>query len=110
MQPAPRSSARLLRAMLAPDHEPRERLVEWMTLVARYSRSSGAPGMADLPARPVPRTVFTGEHDVFLPPKRLGPAVTRTLGVELRVLPGAGHLVVEEAPDRLAALVDGGTW
>lgn len=96
--------------MLAPDHEPRERLVEWMTLVARHSRSSGAPGTADLPARPVSRTVFTGEHDVFLPPKRIGPAVTRTLGVELRVLPGAGHLVVEEAPDRLAALVDGGTW
>ncbi|MCX4807883.1 alpha/beta fold hydrolase [Streptomyces sp. NPDC058682] len=110
LRPAPRSSARLLRAMLAPDHEPGERLVEWMTLVARHARSSGAPGTAELPARPVPRTVFTGEHDVFLPPERLGPAVTRTLGVALRVLPGAGHLVVEEAPDRLAALVDGGTW
>ncbi|MFB7268322.1 alpha/beta fold hydrolase [Streptomyces nojiriensis] len=109
LRPAPRSSARFLRAMLAPGHEPGERLVEWMTLAARHSRSGGAPGRAAMPAKPVTRTVFTGEHDVFLPPKRLGAAVTRTLGVELRVLPGAGQLVVEEAPDRPAAPVDGGT-
>ncbi|MZE76083.1 alpha/beta fold hydrolase [Streptomyces xinghaiensis] len=106
LRPAPSHSARLLRTMLAPGHAPREEVVDWMTLVARHVRSSGAPGAAALPARPVPRLVVTGEHDVFLPPGRLGPAVRATLGVELGVVPGAGHLVVEERPGHLAALLD----
>ncbi|MBC7272125.1 MAG: alpha/beta hydrolase, partial [Streptomyces sp.] len=42
-----------------------------MTLVARHARSSGAPGAAVLPTRPVPRLGVTGEHDVFLPAGRL---------------------------------------
>ncbi|MFD9409850.1 alpha/beta fold hydrolase [Streptomyces sp. NPDC059989] len=104
-RPTPARSARLLRAMLAPGHQPREELVEWMTLVARHSRSSGAPGAADLPARAVPRWVTTGAHDVFLPPRRLAPAVRTLLDADLHVVPDAGHLVVEEHPGRLAALV-----
>lgn len=75
-----------------------------MTLVARHSRSSGAPGAADLPARTVPRLVTTGAHDIFLPPRRLAPAVRTRLGTGLQVIPDAGHLVVEEHPGRLAAL------
>ncbi|WTB21083.1 alpha/beta hydrolase [Streptomyces virginiae] len=39
VRPTPARSTRLLRAMLAPGHQPREELVEWMTLVARHSRS-----------------------------------------------------------------------
>ncbi|HEY9369419.1 alpha/beta hydrolase [Streptomyces sp.] len=105
LRPAPQHSARLLRAMLAPGHPPREELVDWMTLVARHARSSGAPGVAVLPARAIPRVVVTGEHDVFLPPQRLGPAVRGALGAELRVLSEAGHLVVEELPERLSALM-----
>ncbi|MFF2963326.1 alpha/beta fold hydrolase [Streptomyces sp. NPDC057963] len=105
LRPAPTHSARLLRAMLAPGHPPREELVTWMTLVARHSRSSGAPGPATLPARPIPRLIVTGEHDVFLPPRRLGPAVRATLGTELGVVAEAGHLVVEEQPEYLATLV-----
>ncbi|MEU9125745.1 alpha/beta hydrolase [Streptomyces sp. NPDC048506] len=104
--PAPTHSARLLRTMLAPGHLPREELVTWMTLVARHARSSGAPGAAVLPARPLSRLVVTGEHDVFLPPRRLGPTVRRTLGAELGVVSGAGHLVVEECPAYLAALLE----
>ncbi len=105
--PAPSHSARLLRAMLAPGRPPREELVDWMTLVARHSRSSGAPGAAALPARSIPRLVVTGEHDVFLPPQRLGPAVRGSLGAELGVVSAAGHLVVEERPAYLARLLDG---
>ncbi|MBD0716117.1 alpha/beta fold hydrolase [Streptomyces sp. CBMA370] len=104
LRPSPASSARLLRAMLAPGGRPRAELVEWMTLVARHSRSSGAPGLAILPARPVTRLVLTGEHDVFLPPRRLDAAVRDTLGTRLEVVPGTGHLVVEECPARLATL------
>ncbi|MFJ6485044.1 alpha/beta fold hydrolase [Streptomyces sp. NPDC091682] len=105
MRPTPAHSTRLLRAMLAPGHQPRTELVEWMTLVARHSRSSGAPGTADLPSRAIPRLVATGAHDTFLPPRRLAPVVRATLGTGLHVIPDAGHLVVEEHPDRLAALV-----
>ncbi|WP_328924269.1 alpha/beta hydrolase [Streptomyces sp. NBC_00190] len=106
LRPAPAHSARLLRAMLAPGHQPREDLVTWMTLVARHSRSSGAPGAAALPARSVSRLVVTGEHDVFLPPRRLVTAVRGTLGTELGVVAEAGHLVVEERPECLVALLE----
>lgn len=106
LRPAPTHSARLLRAMVAPGYQPREDLVTWMTLVARHSRSSGAPGTAVLPTRPIPRVVVTGEHDVFLPPKRLITAVQSTLGTELGVVPEAGHLMVEERPEYLSTLVD----
>lgn len=106
-RPAPATSSRLLRLMLAPDHDPRSELIEWMTLVARHSRSSGAPGSADLPSRPVPRLVLTGETDVFLPPRRLAPAVRRKLGTDLRVIAGAGHLLVDEFPEYLATVVNG---
>ncbi|EFL12790.1 predicted protein [Streptomyces sp. C] len=95
----PGRTAGRLRAMFAPGHPPREELVNWMTLVARHARSSGAPGAASLPVRSVPRRVVTGEHDVFLPPRRLGPAVRGTLGAELGVVPAAGRLVVEERPE-----------
>ncbi|MFE2283194.1 alpha/beta fold hydrolase [Streptomyces sp. NPDC059443] len=105
IRPTPARSARLLRAMLAPGHQPRPDLVEWMTLVARHSRSSGAPGTAELPPRTVPRLVATGTHDTFLPPRRLHPVVHAMLDTELRVIPDAGHLVVEEDPALVAALV-----
>ncbi|MFE4620115.1 alpha/beta fold hydrolase [Streptomyces sp. NPDC056747] len=103
--PGPRHSAWLLRTMYGTGGTPRPALVDWMTLVARHARSSGAPGRARVPSRPVPRQVVTGEHDVFLPPRRLRAAVHRTLGVELGVVEGAGHLVIEEQPDRIADLV-----
>ncbi|MFF9628962.1 alpha/beta fold hydrolase [Streptomyces fradiae] len=106
LRPAPKHSARLLRAMLAPGRTPRAELVDWMTLVARHTRSSGAPGVATPPARPIPRLVVTGEHDVFLPPRRLGPAARAALGAELDVVPDAGHLVVEESPEYLASLLE----
>ncbi|MCX4986601.1 alpha/beta fold hydrolase [Streptomyces sp. NBC_00572] len=103
--PRPRHSARLLRTMYAGSGTPRPELVDWMTLVARHARSSGAPGLATVPDRRVPRRVVTGEHDVFLPPRRLEDAVRRRLGVELGIVEGAGHLVIEEEPDLLADLV-----
>ncbi|MFF9012295.1 alpha/beta fold hydrolase [Streptomyces sp. NPDC014870] len=104
--PRPRHSAWLLRTMSAPDAPaPRPALVEWMTLVARHARSSGAPEPARAPHQTLPRRVATGDQDVFLPPRRLAAPVRRTLSVELRVLPRAGHLVIEEHPDRVADLV-----
>ncbi|MFK0259048.1 alpha/beta fold hydrolase [Streptomyces sp. NPDC090445] len=104
LRPGPARSARLLRAMGAPGYAPRADLVEWMTLVARHARSSGAPGLAEA-RRKVAYRVVTGAHDTFLPPHRLGPAVRARLGAGLDVVPDAGHLLVEERPDLVAALV-----
>lgn len=105
IRPGTASSARLLGAMHAPDHRPRSALVDWMTLVGRHSRSSGAPDAVELPARAVNRLVLSGEEDVFLPPRRLAAAVRRSLDTELGVIAGAGHLVVEEHPEYLASLI-----
>ena len=49
--------------------------------------------------------VATGQHDRFLPPERLGPVVQQVLGRSLRVLPGVGHLAVEERPEDVIHLV-----
>jgi len=110
LRPTATRSARLLRAMLAPGHLPRKELVEWMTLVALHARSTAAPGTVRPPVRSTPRLVVTGAHDVFLPPRRLGPAVRTTLGVSLDVVDDAGHLMVEEQPEYLAVMVDGAAW
>lgn len=105
LRPTPKRSARLLRAMHAPGRQPRPELVEWMTLIARHARSSGSPGIAKLPVTAALRRVVAGRHDTFLPPQRLGPAVRRALGIELDVVAGAGHLLVDEDPEYVAALI-----
>jgi pimeloyl-ACP methyl ester carboxylesterase len=107
--PSAASSGRLLRLMLGPGRTPRPALIDWMTLIARHTRTSGAPGPlpeATLARLRTPVAVVTGEHDVFFPPRRLGPATRRLLGADLRVIAGAGHLTNEEDPDRLVAVVN----
>jgi hypothetical protein len=49
--------------------------------------------------------VSVGEHDLFLAPSRLRPAVLRHLGVELRVHEGMGHLTTAEHVDEVVELV-----
>ncbi|MDK1474587.1 alpha/beta hydrolase [Streptomyces sp. 549] len=102
-------SAALLRHLHGPGRQPSDELVTWMTLLSRSCRSSLAP--APLPrsvlarSRRVPNVVATGEHDVFLPPSRLASPTSRGLGVAVRTIPGAGHLVVEERPEAIVDLV-----
>ncbi|WP_345181952.1 alpha/beta fold hydrolase [Streptomyces lavendulae] len=62
LRPAPTHSARLLRAMLAPGHSPREELVDWMRLVAQHSRSRPAPTGAHRPHGPVRTTARDRER------------------------------------------------
>ncbi|WP_328743829.1 alpha/beta hydrolase [Streptomyces sp. NBC_00285] len=102
-------AARMLRPMVAPGGRVPDELAEWMALVARCCRSSLAP--PPLPPallderRAVPCLVATGRYDVFLPPRRVGPAAYRHLGTRLHVLDGSGHLLLDEAPDDIVRLV-----
>jgi pimeloyl-ACP methyl ester carboxylesterase len=106
LRPTPDRSRALLRHLTAPGREPPEELVDWMTLVARHSRPVGAPGPLPSPVlarwRGTPTLVLSGEHDCFLPPDRLTRAVRGGLGTDLVVLPGTGHLSVDDDPDLIA--------
>jgi len=100
---------RLLQYMSGPAHPPADDLVEWMTLVARTCRTTGAPG--PLPddtldrwkGRPV--RVAVGEHDVFFPVSKLREPCRSKLGQEPLVISGAGHLLVDEEPVLVSELV-----
>ncbi|MFI1014775.1 alpha/beta fold hydrolase [Streptomyces sp. NPDC020965] len=105
LRPTPDRSRRLLRAMMAPGAgQPREALVEWMTLVARHTRSSGAPSTVP-PSSPEPCVFISGARDAFLPPTRLARAVRTRFDAVLHTVDDTGHLIVEERPDHLADLL-----
>jgi pimeloyl-ACP methyl ester carboxylesterase len=100
---------RLLAYMSGPGHPPRPELVEWLTVVARTCRTTGAPG-------PYPDGLVTawqgrnarvvvGAHDVFFPVARLRDVSRDRLGTEPVVVGGAGHLLLEEEPQRVTDLV-----
>jgi pimeloyl-ACP methyl ester carboxylesterase len=105
-RPRATTSTRLLRALSAPQTTPRPALVEWMTLVARHTRPASSDDLVDAAIAPGRVLVATGDNDALLPPERLAPATRRVLGVDLTVIPHAGHLVVDEYPDRIVDLVD----
>lgn len=103
------ASRRLLDLMAGPAGGYPEELVGWMTLVARATRTTGAPG--PLPDQLVTRwragnvRVLVGEHDCFFPPARVENASLRALAVTPTIVGGAGHLLPDERPDVVAAAV-----
>jgi pimeloyl-ACP methyl ester carboxylesterase len=109
LRPSASSSRRLLEYMSAPGAAVDPALVEWLTLVARTTRTTGAPGA--LPRTTTARwqrrnvQVMIGEHDCFFPVGRLTVEARARLGREPHVVAGAGHLLVEERPDAVAELV-----
>lgn len=110
VRPSVPRAAAVLRHMCAPGQGVPGHLCAWMDLVARSCRTSLAP--RPLPSallerrRSMPALVATGRFDPFLPPRALGPAARRRLGLELRVIEGAGHLLLDEAPVEVAAVVE----
>ncbi len=111
LRPTRARSARLLQHLHAATRRPADDAVEWMTSVARGTRTSGAPGPLP-PAvvrrwRAVPRRVLSGAQDCFLPVPRLQAAVRARLDTELQILPGAGHLVPDERPEEVVGAVTG---
>jgi pimeloyl-ACP methyl ester carboxylesterase len=107
-----RSSAdarRLLQYMSGPGHAPEGDLVEWMTLVARACRTTGAPG--PLPDDELIKwkgrdlRIAVGEHDAFFPASRIREPCRTKLGHDPLVVAGAGHLLVDEEPGLVSDLV-----
>ena len=107
----PVGARRLLDYMSGPGRGPADDLVEWMTIVAGACRTTGAPG-------PLPHTdlvrwrdhnvrVAVGAHDVFFPTAKLREACRAKLNLEPLVVPGAGHLLVDEEPELSADVVEG---
>jgi len=109
VSPSPSRSRALLRLMCGPRAVLDEALVEWLTLAARDSRTSGAPGalpdsvVSRWRGRPV--RVLTGEADCFFPARRIQRAAGSRLGTTATMLTGLGHLAVEEDPALVAHLV-----
>jgi pimeloyl-ACP methyl ester carboxylesterase len=109
LRPTPARSARLVTLMAAGQPGGPDEVTEWMTLVARSTRTTGAPGPLPGPMldrwRGHPVRVLVGAGDVFFPPRRLAHPVRRHLGVELEIVADAGHLLVDQRPDVVAAAV-----
>jgi pimeloyl-ACP methyl ester carboxylesterase len=109
LRPAPGHTRAMLRLFTAPGEDPPEAVVEWMTLMAASCRTTLAP--PPLPAALLARragqpcVVGTGEHDRFLPPRRLAPALRQAMGLDLRILPGMGHLTTPGHLDDVVSLI-----
>ena len=106
VRPTVEHTRRMLRLFVAPGAEVPETEVEWMALMGECCRTTLAPPplAADLLTSRTDRpcVVGVGEHDRFLPPHRLAPAVRRTMNLDLHVFAGAGHLTT---PDHLGEVV-----
>lgn len=109
LRPTCEHTRRMLRLFVAPGEDPPETEVEWMSLMATCCHSTLAPPPlpAELLARRAgrPCVIGVGEHDRFLPPERLAPAVRRTMGLGLRVFPHMGHLTTPDHLDNVVSLV-----
>jgi pimeloyl-ACP methyl ester carboxylesterase len=109
IRPSADRTRTLLELFVPPGAAPPEREIEWMTLIARHCRTTLAPAPLPVPLlrqrAATPCAVSVGEHDIFLAPARLGPAVRQHLGIELRVREGMGHLTTDDRVDEIADLV-----
>lgn len=110
VRPTPARTGRLVALMAGTgDDRGLEPVTEWLTVTARSTRTTGAPG--PLPGellqrwRGRPVAVLTGARDVFFPPGRLAGPARRHLGQEVEAVPGAGHLLTDQRPDVVAERV-----
>lgn len=109
LRPTPERTRRMLRLFVPPGTTPPDLDVEWMTLMATHCRTTLAP--PSLPAALLARraqhpcVIAVGEHDRFLPPHRLTPAVRHTMNLDTIVLPDVGHLTTPAHLDKILPLV-----
>lgn len=109
LRPTAEHTRRMLRLFVAPGTQPPETEVQWMALMATCCRTSLAPPPlpAEILARRAeqPCVVGVGEHDRFLPPAHLAPAVRHTMNLDIRVFAGVGHLTTPGHLDKVVSLV-----
>ena len=108
------SSHALLALMTARGYEIPAHLVEWMTLVAKHTKTTLAPSQlppARMRAIEIPINVFIGEHDTFLPQRRVTWGVRKLPTVTVKWVENAGHLMPIEHPkvvvDAVRAVIKG---
>lgn len=108
-RPSKETSTQLISYTTAPDSVPSSSLIRWYTMVSEHC----FPGRPPRPvaranvrrwAGKVPVLVATGEHDRILDADRLRAAARALLDVEVRTLPGCGHLSLHEAPQLVSDL------
>ncbi len=111
LRPSVEHTRHMLRLFVAPGAEPPETEVQWMALMAACCRTTLAPPplSAEVLARSarLPCVVGVGEHDRFLRPHRLAPAVRRTMDLDVRVISGMGHLATPTHLDQVVSLIAG---
>ena len=73
----------------------------WLRAMAGMDLRKGIAAIA------VPTTVLVGTRDTLTPPARAREIVAAVPGAELRVLKGYGHMLPLEAPDEVAAAIEG---
>ncbi|CAL9405966.1 hypothetical protein SUDANB121_01568 [Nocardiopsis dassonvillei] len=110
LSPNARTAAGLLDALgTPPDRSGHHPLSVWTALVGRHCRAEPVPGLLrgeefrDWSRTPV--TVAAGEHDRVLTPSLLSGPARRLLGTGVRVLRGAGHLALHDAPEAVRRLL-----
>lgn len=95
-------SRRLAGLMAGPELPYPDDLVPWLTASVRAAHPSGAPGR--LPDdllhrwRGHPVAVLVGEHDCFFDAATITRLAREDLEVTATVVPGVGHLLVDQAP------------
>ena len=103
-------SRRLVDFMTGPDLPfPDAVLVAWTTLVARHTRTSRAPGRAADAVlhrwRGRSVQVLVGDRDCFFDAAATTGAAADDLGAPTVLVPGGGHLLVDQVPDVVARVV-----
>jgi len=108
LRPTPARSRRLVDMMAPGSGAELGPLVEWLTMVATSTRTTGAPD--PLPAEVLDRwqdrsiRVVVGGRDAFFTPDALaGPS--HRLGATLHVASEAGHLLTDQRPDLVVAAI-----
>jgi pimeloyl-ACP methyl ester carboxylesterase len=106
-----RGSRQLAALMAGPELPYPDELVPWLTVAVRSAHPTGAPSR--LPEdllhrwRGHPVAVLVGEHDCFFDPATITRLAREDLGVTATVVPGGGHLLVDQAPQVVVGALAG---
>ena len=110
VRPAAHTARKLVQRLVAPVALVPDDTVRWFELVAVHAHpvATPAPLGDDVLARWSPRAndvrILAGAHDPRFPPDRLA-AIAGTHGLATTIVQGAGHLIPDERPEAIAAVL-----